>query len=52
MEEHIIRLDDLRHIMSRYILEQVEEITSMPRKQLQEATQLINTTPSLLSTAL
>lgn len=48
----MVGLDDLRHTVSEYAPNRVEEITGVPIAKLEEAAHIIGTTPSLLSTAL
>ncbi|EED18049.1 periplasmic nitrate reductase, putative [Talaromyces stipitatus ATCC 10500] len=52
VSKHVVGLEQLRTIVSKYTPEYVEEITGVPPVQLKEAARIIGTTKSLLSTAL
>lgn len=52
VSKRVVGLEDLRKVVSNYPPEYVERITGVPASQLEDAAELIGTTPSLLSTAL
>lgn len=52
VEKHVVGLEALEKTVSEYTPEKVEEITGVAATKLQQAAQIIGTTPTLLSTAL
>ncbi|KAF5122338.1 Nitrate reductase [Metarhizium anisopliae] len=52
VEKHVVGLQALEKTVSEYTTEKVEEITGVAATKLQQAAQIIGTTPTLLSTAL
>ncbi|EEP79995.1 conserved hypothetical protein [Uncinocarpus reesii 1704] len=52
VETHVIGLEDLKQVVSKYTPEIVEQITGIPPLELQKAAEIIGTAESLVSTAL
>lgn len=52
VQKHVIGIESLRTIASEYPPEKVEKITGVPVAQLEEAAEILGSTPTLLSTAL
>jgi anaerobic selenocysteine-containing dehydrogenase len=52
IDEHTMGYETLEETVARYTPEWVEELTSVPVKQLREAAELLGTAPTLVSTVL
>lgn len=52
VSKHVIGLEDLKTKVENYTPQRVEKIAGVPARKLEEAAEIIGTTPSLLSTAL
>ncbi|KAJ5849351.1 Nitrate reductase [Penicillium chrysogenum] len=52
VSKHVVGLENLRTVVDRYTPDIVERITGVPVSQLHQATEIIGTAASLLSTAL
>src|SRR4029078_12221962 len=52
VQQHTTGFEDLQRTVIKYNPERVEQITGVPQRQLEQAAEIIGTTPTLVSTVL